>query len=953
MPPQANRPAGNGPGSCVCGFYWPCCLGSSAALRLSPDCYITAIVGVACTGTRLPTASSFPSGKGRRPVHQRHSSSSTPPDSLLAMRDVPKRFSGLGSAMAAIGFLYIAHPYRLSQAFVRAQTQEVSSVVEDDIVGLKWWPPPPRWLQADNATAQNQTSANGTSGNGTTDEGSVTSVSSSRDKVCDTSCCEDVVLEAKLACQLEYRTLGGDEAQCAIWSERASMACIESCGNCTEIATAVYEHCLFWGGNRFPGVRGEVCEQTRTDMEFGRCKSTCQVGRKMCREKKADWCMERCGNYQECNCGLPKNLPMAAVACEGATLIQGQLEGYEDGVVHRCEQVPDTCRHDVAAPAQFSRLGFKVPRTDLLGTMAACGPYKHCPLNHCLVKKITCPIVHMCQKLGVCNPVDGSCGYTFHKDGHPCDDGLSYTKKDACQDGECVGVPDLCEKHGIECDIKGPCVGEGTCLPHTGSCVYERVEDGTICDDSTMSTVDDRCFDGICIGRQANLCVELNVLCEKEGPCQDSGHCDPATGICELRPVSDASVKLCDDGDSWTDGDRCLAGLCVGDPYRQAYQKPVFQMLGMGMCVDRGGRRMPRYYGDVLSDTSCEEICAQDVQCLAYGYSFPVCSLFGTVVRGPPSEYWAYQEGSEPPAIAIEGVVPPTMGEPEAVCRRKTNVVKDEEFYMDPASVMFAVPSVMLLMLIFTSCFFHHRILKCLKECCCARVASRRSASTQNQAQGGGLSSWGAGCRDRLESLTEKCAGCCEWLREKIPRRRKAEGAVYAIDSKTGQCVPPEKPPSQECPECGEELPHAVPSWDLAQDASGSTASPDLKEGWHSATQEAIPAKPLDAGDGMTLADVEDDEATRVRDMVSAAILKTEPALPSGDVSPVHQRGMDGTQFTAQEHEQVGGAAGTEGLSGTQTDHALGTGQETLPSREDIHASEESTLPPEAPRLAW
>ncbi|MBI1825740.1 MAG: hypothetical protein HY287_01100 [Planctomycetes bacterium] len=61
---------------------------------------------------------------------------------------------------------------------------------------------------------------------------------------------------------------------------------------------------------------------------------------------------------------------------------------------------------------------------------------------------------------GVCNPTTGHCDLMFSNEGLPCDDGLSCTSNDVCQEGRCTGTgcrnPSLCISSDSDCKRPHP-----------------------------------------------------------------------------------------------------------------------------------------------------------------------------------------------------------------------------------------------------------------------------------------------------------------------------------------------------------------------------------------------------------------------------------------------------------------------------------------------------------------
>lgn len=134
---------------------------------------------------------------------------------------------------------------------------------------------------------------------------------------------------------------------------------------------------------------------------------------------------------------------------------------------------------------------------------------------------------------------------------------------------------------------------------------------------------------------------------------------------------------------------------------------------------------MARYYGDVKDDRACEAVCEEDVQCLAYSYGFPRCSIFGTVrteapVRSvaSPMTQWAFQEGSDPPAIIVDAVAPLGPEQLGEVCRVKSRVQVDLAFGLKPVDLVFGLPSITILLILFFCCLFSANITVWTKRTC-------------------------------------------------------------------------------------------------------------------------------------------------------------------------------------------------------------------------------------------
>jgi len=105
------------------------------------------------------------------------------------------------------------------------------------------------------------------------------------------------------------------------------------------------------------------------------------------------------------------------------------------------------------------------------------------------------------------------------------------------------------------CDDNNPCTVD-SCDPATSRCVNTPVADGTVCQGKPCAT-NSVCGGGLCLDGPFKKCSASDQ-------CHTAGVCDVETGEC-TNPIR-ANGVACNDGDKCTLGDRCLNGLCVGDP---------------------------------------------------------------------------------------------------------------------------------------------------------------------------------------------------------------------------------------------------------------------------------------------------------------------------------------------------------------------------------------------------
>jgi len=185
----------------------------------------------------------------------------------------------------------------------------------------------------------------------------------------------------------------------------------------------------------------------------------------------------------------------------------------------------------------------------------------------------------------LCNGADG-CGYESLGEGE-CVDGDACTIGDHCDEGECVGLP-------IVCDDSNPCTDDS--CDGLGGCQIEY--NSAQCDDGDPCTVADSCSQGECLGYavececqeeddctaldDGNLCngtlfcdkdklpyqcavdpetvVVCPVLAGQESIC-GKAVCNAETGKCSVEPANEGFA--CDDSDSCTVGDQCEEGQCT------------------------------------------------------------------------------------------------------------------------------------------------------------------------------------------------------------------------------------------------------------------------------------------------------------------------------------------------------------------------------------------------------
>lgn len=208
---------------------------------------------------------------------------------------------------------------------------------------------------------------------------------------------------------------------------------------------------------------------------------------------------------------------------------------------------------------------------------------------------------------GIC--IAGSCNYTMHYPGTPCDDGNLCTLADQCDaTGLCGGVPVTCPVLAPECinENTSRSYSSGTCKPETGECEYAFVDTeceagcnpetglcfGDLCAGILCYTPPTQCYlpEGKCVNGECQYeLLAAGTPCDDEDPCtledvcDGEGLCAGSPLVCDSPPVCHvgpgtceagecvyalaATGSECDDQDPCTLNDKCDSqGKCVGEP---------------------------------------------------------------------------------------------------------------------------------------------------------------------------------------------------------------------------------------------------------------------------------------------------------------------------------------------------------------------------------------------------
>jgi hypothetical protein len=166
-----------------------------------------------------------------------------------------------------------------------------------------------------------------------------------------------------------------------------------------------------------------------------------------------------------------------------------------------------------------------------------------------LLKSAAVPAVSVLSLLSACGDEPRRVRDDFchgERDGLKCDDGNPCTTDDRCGQGVCLGRP------AIDCSgLDDQCV-VGACDPDTVECVPVPREDGSSCEDGDLCTTGDTCTAGAC-GGEAVTCP--GDSCEVRA-------CNPETGECEVNDVLEDGT-VCEDADVCTGSGACDGGRCV------------------------------------------------------------------------------------------------------------------------------------------------------------------------------------------------------------------------------------------------------------------------------------------------------------------------------------------------------------------------------------------------------
>ncbi len=171
----------------------------------------------------------------------------------------------------------------------------------------------------------------------------------------------------------------------------------------------------------------------------------------------------------------------------------------------------------------------------------ACTSGDKCNGGQCLgAGQLPCSDGNACTD-DACEPKSGC---AFAPNTLQCNDGNACTDADTCGGGACKSTKPT------NCDDSNSCT-QDLCDPAKG-CVYQKLVDGTVCNDGDSCTQSDKCSNGICLGGP-------KLVCNDSEPCTTDS-CDPKKG-CVYTALPDGD--LCNDNNNCTSDESCLKGKCT------------------------------------------------------------------------------------------------------------------------------------------------------------------------------------------------------------------------------------------------------------------------------------------------------------------------------------------------------------------------------------------------------
>jgi hypothetical protein len=147
---------------------------------------------------------------------------------------------------------------------------------------------------------------------------------------------------------------------------------------------------------------------------------------------------------------------------------------------------------------------------------------------------------------------NGQCRVIMLTNGTSCTDNSLCTIDDKCITGKCEG-------NALNCPVNS--CADTSCQKDLG-CTSVAKPDDTVCSDSDLCTVGDKCYSGICASGLSVDCSHMDTQCEV-------GVCSVSTGVCMKANRADGTT--CNDNAECTVEDQCSSGTCVGGSTNLCY----------------------------------------------------------------------------------------------------------------------------------------------------------------------------------------------------------------------------------------------------------------------------------------------------------------------------------------------------------------------------------------------
>jgi hypothetical protein len=345
-----------------------------------------------------------------------------------------------------------------------------------------------------------------------------------------------------------------------------------------------------------PGREGEACD----DADACTANDACAGGE--CSGARVD-CGALDGPCLEGRCDSESGACVAAVVREAEACDDGnactEADTCHDG---ECQGRGEDCS-DLTGPCTVGQCdadgecaAVPVPEGTPCVTEDLCQIGGACMAGECVTEARDCSDLDTACTRGVCDPRNGACVSETLPNDTPCDDGSVCSERDACYQGRCEGRPKDCRMFDAACT-------QGACDPALpGGCYARPVVDGIPCESGNLCQVEEVCRGGRCAG------LPKDCPAPAAGSCRVTT-CNPDTGACGFADAADGAA--CDDGRYCTVNDRCQGGSCGGGA-RDC--NPPGETCRVGACDEANDRCN---VSDRPDGTQCDDgqYCTTDDRC--------------------------------------------------------------------------------------------------------------------------------------------------------------------------------------------------------------------------------------------------------------------------------------------------------------------------------------------------